>query len=255
MDLSRVCEYNHQVMVMSNPQVWYSQIKPFTTYLKMATEELDCMSVIQEGGIVYDDSNSFDSRRGPGKPELPLGTCCQRVHQYFTCMGNPEKEKLIAKDTEGLKFLDEVSTNILGAFQSYCSPLFMLPTKAQFCEKYPRSDPCVTYTACEPCTKHQGVWCPETKTCMSQAAHPDKCTNRRKPEQCLSYINRMKRLRANQVSTTTTTTTAVFPAIVPNERYWWHLMGAGNYFAKDYIPSPYVSVKQGDPGLFLPESK
>lgn len=255
MDLSRVCEYNHQIMVMSNPQVWYGNIKPFTMYRDMATSELDCMKIIQDGRIVYDDDDSFDSRRKPGQAELPLGTCCERVHKYFTCMGNPEKEKLMSQDTEGLDFLDQASYNILGAFQSYCTPLFMYPTKEEFCAKYPRSDPCVKYTACEPCTEHKGVWCPETKTCMSQRAHPEKCTNREHPTQCLSYINRMKRLRFGKIQPTTTTTTTTSIKITPVHRWWYEIMGMGNYFAKNYIPSPYIKVKQGKPGNYMPEEK
>lgn len=254
MDLSRVCEYNHQIQVLSNPQVWYGNIKPFTIYQDMGSSELDCMKVIQDGAIVYKDDDSFDSRRKPGTPELPLGTCCERVHKYFTCVGQPAKEKLIAQDKEGLDFLDQASFNILGAFQSYCAPLFIHPTKAEFCAKYPTSDPCVIYDACEPCTEHKGVWCPETKTCMSQKAPETKCTNRIRPTQCLSYINRQKSGPSGPTTTTTTPPPATTTSIVPVHRWWYEIMGAGNYFAKDYIPSPYLTVKQGEPGNFMPES-
>jgi hypothetical protein len=256
MDLSRVCEYNHQIQVLSNPQVWYGKIKPFTIYQDMGSKELDCMKVIQDGGLVYSDDDSFDTRRKPGTPELPLGTCCERVHKYFTCVGNPEKEKLIAKDTEGLDFLDQASYNILGAFQSYCSPLFMFPTREQFCAKYPRSDPCVKYDGCEPCTEHKGVWCPETRTCMSQAAHPEKCTNRHYPTECMSYRNRMAQHRRRApAATTPAPPTDGGNKITPVHRWWYEIMGYGNYFAKDYIPSPYLSVKQGKPENFMPEDK
>lgn len=254
MDLSRVCEYNHQIQVLSNPQVWYGNIKPFTIYLDMGTHELDCMQIIQDGAIVYNDDDSFDSRRKPGKPELPLGTCCERVHKYFTCVGNPDKEKIISKDTEGLGFLDQASFNILGAFQSYCSPLFLYPTKPEFCAKYPTSDPCVVYDACEPCTEHKGVWCPETKTCMSAEAPPTKCTNRLHPTQCLSYQTRMASGGGIIVPTTTTKPPPPTTPIVPVHRWWYEIMNMGNYFAKDYIPDQHISVKQGHPGNFMPET-
>jgi hypothetical protein len=253
MDLSRVCEYNHQIQVLSNPQVWYGNIKPFTTYVNMATSEVDCMSVIQDGAIVYNDDDSFDSRMKPGKPASQLGQCCERVHQYFTCVSQPAKEKVIQADTEGLQFLDQASFNILGAFQSYCAPLFLFPSKPEFCAKFPRSDPCVTYDACEPCTEHKGVWCPETKTCMPYEAPPTKCTNRLHPTQCLSYINRVKTVGESIIVTTTTTTTTTTTVIIPVHRWWFEIMGAGNYFAKDYIPDPHLSVKQGKPGNFMPE--
>lgn len=253
MDLSRVCEYNHQIQVLSNPQVWYGNIKPFTTYINEASSELDCMTIIQDGAIVYNDDDSFDSRKKPGKPELPLGVCCERVHQYFTCVGQPAKEKLIMKDTEGLQFLDQASFNILGAFQSYCAPLFHYPTKAEFCAKYPRSDPCVVYDACEPCTEHKGVWCPELKICMPYEAPPTKCTNRLHPTQCLSYINRQKS-QEYYYYTTHKPTEVVTTTITPVHRWWYEIMGTGNYFAKNYIPDPYLSVKQGKPGNFIPET-
>lgn len=253
MDLSRVCEYNHQIQVMSNPQVWGGNIKPFTVYLNMGSQELDCMSVIQDGNKVYDDSDSFDTRAKPGTPAFPFGQCCERVHQYFTCVGQPAKEKLIMKDTEGLGFLDQVSYNILGAFNSYCAPLFHYPSKPEFCAKYPKSDPCIVYDNCHACTEHKGIWCAGTQTCVAHEP-PKGCIARVSPSQCPSLTGPgtgTEPLTTSTVSPPPTTTTT---SIVPEHNWWYEIVGSSTPLSKDYIPSPYVSVKQGKPAHFAPES-
>lgn len=251
MDQSRYCEYHYQIQAMSNPQIWLDKIKPFTMYSEMGTKETDCASVIQDGNLLYDDSSWVDTQL----PPTELGACCQRVHEYFTCVGDNDKEKILAKDLDGLKFLDTISFGVYGAFTSYCVPLFQYPSKAEFCGQFPTSDPCVRYTECEPCTEHKGVWCPEKKTCMLKKESPTRCTNRVKPTQCLSYRKRM----ASKTSTTTTTpggpTGPATPPPVPTYPWWWQLMHQGNYFSANYIPSPHVSVKQGSPGQYLPYAK
>jgi len=253
MDLSRVCEYNHQIQVMSNPQVWFGNIKPFTIYLNMGTKELDCTDIIQGGGKVYADDDSFDTVKKPGTEAFPLGQCCERVHKYFTCVGNPEKEKLISKDAEGLDFLDQASFNILGAFNSYCQPLFLYPSKPEFCEKYPTSDPCVIYTDCLPCVEHKGVWCPETKKCMSH--EPSKgCTPWTEPHHCPPIGGTTTPSPPPPPATTTLGAGVTTTTITPKHNWWYEIVGGGNYFAKDYIPDKIQKVKQGHPGQFHPEA-
>jgi len=246
MDVARVCEYDHQIMVMTNPDLWNGKWTPFKTYEIAGREELDCQAVIQDGAMVYKNDDSFDSS---GDDPLPLDLCCERVHLFFTCMG--AKQEVEQHDPQGLNFLDSMSYGVINAFKSYCVPLFQYPTKPLFCGQYPTSDPCVTYFECEPCTTHGGTWCANQGKCSYKAL--SGCdTAHTKPTQCASYLNRNAPVVV-VTTTTTTSTTVVFEEVIPRTPNWfWTLIHHGHVYAANYYPNQTIGVKQGEPPIFRP---
>lgn len=245
MDTARVCEYNHQIQVASNPNVWNGKVKPFTSFTIAGQDELDCTAVIQDGLKLYDNASFIDSLL----PEpIPLGPCCERVHEFFTCMG--KKQELIKSDEKGLQFLDQTTYPILGAFSSYCVPLFKYPTKPEFCAEFPMSDPCVEYTECEPCTSHGGTWCNNKQKCNLKSM--ESCdTNHVKPSQCASAVRRKKKA-AFRKTTPKTTTAPPGPAVERKDHYYWQYVHKGKYYLADYIPDAALGLRTDKPGMYNP---
>jgi len=242
MDSARVCEYDHQIQVVSNPNIWDGKMKPFTAYTIAGHGELDCAAVIQDGSKFYDDQSFHDSM------DLPLGPCCGRVHEFFTCMGKKQEE--LVKDGKGLQFLDQSTYSVLGAFSSYCVPLFKYPTKSAFCAEFPKADPCVEYHSCEHCTSHGGIWCNNKQQCNIKTK--ETCdTNHQKPAECASAKARKRKKKTTTTTTTTTTTPpGTTTTVERKDHYWWEMVHSGNFYASTYIPDPNIGLRTDSPAFF-----
>jgi hypothetical protein len=250
--VSSACEYIEQVNVLG-PFIGFKM--PFTR-IDYHRKGQECGPVIEGGWTLYDDHNSFNSDLEA------LHGCCERVHQYFTCVG--DRKDILMGDHAGLMALDAIANHTVSHFSLYCVPMYRYPTKKEFCGAFPTSDPCVEYHGCGGCTSHGGVWCPEQKTCTKDG--PEWCI--RDPVVCDA---KPKKPAPAPLLPGPTPEPAKPPDAHPD--WYWQLVEAARSYnlnpiavpfwtetnwtewtSNYYINNPVQLVKQGKPKLFGPWS-
>lgn len=244
METAKVCEYDMQMMVVSSPAVWIGKANPFELFKDEGSTSVDCQAVISEDAVKLYDMASFVDSLG-----LPITECCERVHQFFTCVG--EKQEIIQHDMDGLTSLDRVSFKVMGPFASYCVPFFKYPTKPEFCAEYPQSDPCVAYHTCNDCVDHGGVWCQNSNTCGIQGYEECGAYNARTREDCRLCCSGLVAAPPPLAPPTPPPAPAV-SEIPRDPNWWWQLINNRTYYAAGYIPNPRIGVKQPPPPMFKP---
>jgi hypothetical protein len=245
LDTAKWCEYDLQMTVVNDPLVWVGKADPFLLHRNDPLDQTNCQAVVKDALKLYDPTSFVDSM------EMPIGLCCAEVHKFYTCVGN--KQEVIDKDADGLRDLDRASFSILGAYASYCVPLFKYPTKEEFCAQYPESDPCITYYDCEDCVDHGGTWCangPKKNTCGAVGSTECGSYNAKTRIDCQLCCGAPPPEQI-KIATTTTTTTTTTP--VPRTPYWWwELVHNETYYAAKYIPDKTVDIAQGEPAMYRP---
>lgn len=161
-DITRYCSYRHQIYVPAP----FGLPSPFATapqaYARLDKSHEQCMTtIVTQGQALFDPSNVCDSNL------QALSGCCESVHEVLQCLKQEGNSRgIFAQDTAGFDALQSELSEMVNVFSTYCVALCNNKDHAEFCQKYPSADTCVTHSDCQSCSSHGASWCSELGECM-----------------------------------------------------------------------------------------